>query len=317
MKPFIVLMSFLMAFLFVGVGPGPVERLVPGIPSIYADDDDDDDDDDEGRLVRRIQALEQELAALTSVVSDLVNSAVTGNGTDSFIPRWDDPNTLENSVIFQNDAGKVGIGTIDPEKELHVVGDMKVTGKIFVGDATIEITDDRIKFPDGTEQITAFLDGAGGGVSESSDPDWTGTHTWQTDTGPGSGKTLETFSTTTVTNDSEVTLISIPVPDDSMLFLNIWVGQVSADSLVDSGFARYLGLAQKVGGVGGVGGTVTVGLGFEDLTNDEAGDRGIDVDFVPNNASDPKVVDVKVTNARLSFNYTGWIEYTSVSIPPP
>ena len=87
MKPFIVLMSFLMAFLFVGVGPGPVERLVPGIPSIYADDDDDDDDDDEGRLVRRIQALEQELAALTSVVSDLVNSAVTGNGTDRFIPR--------------------------------------------------------------------------------------------------------------------------------------------------------------------------------------------------------------------------------------
>ena len=259
------------------------------------------------QLQNQIDQLSGEVDTLTGLVNTLLGQIVTGSGMTGFVPKWSGPTSLNDSEVFQDGSGKVGIGTIEPEKELHVVGDMKVTGTIFVGDATTEITEEGVLFPDGSLQITAFLGGAGGGVSEASDPvNWTGTHTWKTDAGPGSGVTRKTFSNS-VAAGSEVTLISIPVPDNSMLFLNTWVGLVEEESLDNSGFSRWMSLAQNVGG------TVTVGLDFEDVQNDEAGGIGIDVVFEPN-TSEPKV-DVKVTNGGSPFNYTGWIEYSSVPIP--
>ena len=47
---------------------------------------------------------------------------VGGSGTDNYIPRWLGTNNLENSVIYQTDAGKVGIGTTIPQTVFDVHG---------------------------------------------------------------------------------------------------------------------------------------------------------------------------------------------------
>lgn len=200
------------------------------------------------QLQNQIDQLSAEVTTLTGIVNTLLGQAVNGSGMDdNFIPRWNDPNTLENSVIFQNDSGKVGIGTIDPEKELHVVGDMKVTGTIFVGDATTEITEDGILFPNGTLQTTA----ATGDVSESDDPvNWTGTHSWKTHTGTGPGRTLKTFATTIPAQDSS-TVISIPVPDNSVMFLLVWAAGIQTSGLSVNSFPEGIGSAAVFFNLGG------------------------------------------------------------------
>lgn len=47
---------------------------------------------------------------------------IGGSGTDNYIPRWSGISNLENSVIYQTDAGNVGIGTNNPGINLHVYG---------------------------------------------------------------------------------------------------------------------------------------------------------------------------------------------------
>ncbi len=47
-------------------------------------------------------------------------ATVGGSGTDNYIPRWLGTNNLENSVIYQTDAGKVGIGTTNPQQALDL-----------------------------------------------------------------------------------------------------------------------------------------------------------------------------------------------------
>ena len=46
---------------------------------------------------------------------------VTGNGTDNYLPRWNGPGSLENSGIYQDDSGNVGIGTTTPDSLLNLV----------------------------------------------------------------------------------------------------------------------------------------------------------------------------------------------------
>ncbi len=55
---------------------------------------------------------------------------VGGSGTDHYIPRWLGTSDLENSVIYQTDAGNIGIGTITPSRKLDVESD---------GDGQIEV----------------------------------------------------------------------------------------------------------------------------------------------------------------------------------
>ncbi|MCX6791377.1 MAG: hypothetical protein NTV62_04310 [Candidatus Gribaldobacteria bacterium] len=48
---------------------------------------------------------------------------IGGSGTDNYIPRFNGTSTLENSSIYQTDAGNVGIGTITPTtNKLEVSG---------------------------------------------------------------------------------------------------------------------------------------------------------------------------------------------------
>jgi hypothetical protein len=64
---------------------------------------------------------------------------VEGTGTDNYLPRWNGASDLENSVIYQSDDGKVGIGMIDPTDVLTVGQNIPGVGvslgtNIMVGD---------------------------------------------------------------------------------------------------------------------------------------------------------------------------------------
>jgi len=56
---------------------------------------------------------------------------LVGVGTDNYIPRWRGTDTLENSVLYQSDAGNVGIGTTSPGYKLDVNGGMHLTGPLY------------------------------------------------------------------------------------------------------------------------------------------------------------------------------------------
>ena len=45
---------------------------------------------------------------------------VTGSGTDNYVPRWNGTTALQNSALFSNDSGSVGIGTDAPDMPLVV-----------------------------------------------------------------------------------------------------------------------------------------------------------------------------------------------------
>jgi hypothetical protein len=57
---------------------------------------------------------------------------VGGGGTANYIPRFEDANTVADSVIYENAAGNVGIGTTSPSEKLEVAGTVNATA--FVGD---------------------------------------------------------------------------------------------------------------------------------------------------------------------------------------
>ena len=46
---------------------------------------------------------------------------VTGTGTDNYVPRWNGTTALQNSALFSNDSGSVGIGTVTPGQRLDVI----------------------------------------------------------------------------------------------------------------------------------------------------------------------------------------------------
>ena len=145
----------------------------------------------------------------------------------------------------------------------------------------------------------------GGGVSVSDDPvKWEGTHTWQTDTGPGSGKTIKTFSVDLPSGAGLTTVLSIPVPNNSGLFLNTWASGALLPP-ISGGF----GMTRAAATVNNLGGTLT--LGEEDIAPDEGGDQGIDLSYGVSGTN----LDLQIDNGGAPIRITGWVEYTSVSFP--
>lgn len=66
-------------------------------------------------------------------------SGVGGNGTANYVPKWEDSDTIKNSIIY-DDGTKVGIGTDAPFRKLHVfaTGDQsnENNGAFWIGDST-------------------------------------------------------------------------------------------------------------------------------------------------------------------------------------
>jgi hypothetical protein len=58
-----------------------------------------------------------------------IPSGVTGSGTPSTIPKFTDPDTIGDSVIYEF-GGNVGIGTLSTVAKLDVAGDIGVSGTI-------------------------------------------------------------------------------------------------------------------------------------------------------------------------------------------
>ena len=62
---------------------------------------------------------------------------VSGNGQIGAIPIYTQQREIKNSSIFQNAAGLIGINTQEPQKDVHLVGDMilnDLTADRFYGD---------------------------------------------------------------------------------------------------------------------------------------------------------------------------------------
>lgn len=68
------------------------------------------------------------------------------------------PWTSADNLMFNDSSTvKVGINTSNPLRTLHVVGDINVTGVIYVGTGTIKLNGSGIEFVDDTFQSTAFF----------------------------------------------------------------------------------------------------------------------------------------------------------------
>jgi hypothetical protein len=58
--------------------------------------------------------------------------AIDGCGTACYIPKWNDCNTICNSVIYEDASGNIGINCTTPSYKLHVNGSFAATCKSFV-----------------------------------------------------------------------------------------------------------------------------------------------------------------------------------------
>lgn len=61
---------------------------------------------------------------------------ITGTGTTNYLPKFTGTSTLGNSLIFDNGTN-VGIGTTSPTEKLEVVGTIKSTSSVQVGDNSL------------------------------------------------------------------------------------------------------------------------------------------------------------------------------------
>ncbi len=74
------------------------------------------------------KVLTSDAAGLASWQPGGAGGGIGGSGIDNYIPRWLGTNSLENSVIYQTDAGNVGIGTTNPLGMLGIDGFSTTTG---------------------------------------------------------------------------------------------------------------------------------------------------------------------------------------------
>ena len=49
-----------------------------------------------------------------------ISGAITGSGTQNYLPIWNTSNSLSSSIIYQDSNGNIGIGTTSPSADLHV-----------------------------------------------------------------------------------------------------------------------------------------------------------------------------------------------------
>ncbi len=59
-------------------------------------------------------------------IIETAGGVVDGSGTTNYIPKWSDPNTLTNSIIYDSGTN-VGIGTASPSSKLDVLGNISAT----------------------------------------------------------------------------------------------------------------------------------------------------------------------------------------------
>ncbi|MCS7366559.1 MAG: hypothetical protein NDF52_01625 [archaeon YNP-WB-062] len=57
---------------------------------------------------------------------------ITGSGSIGYIPLWNGTYSLNNSIIYQS-GGKIGIGTTSPAQQLHVEGNVYISGNLGLG----------------------------------------------------------------------------------------------------------------------------------------------------------------------------------------
>jgi alpha-tubulin suppressor-like RCC1 family protein len=78
-------------------------------------------------------------------------SALGGTGTDNYIPRWLGTSDLEDSVIYQTDAGNLGIGTTSPACALDVAGAVNLSkGKAGTGAIALTVDGKEALWSNGT-----------------------------------------------------------------------------------------------------------------------------------------------------------------------
>lgn len=65
------------------------------------------------------------------------SGSVGGSGTSGYVPKWTAATTLGNSIIYDDGAGKVGIGTTSPQRllDLFAAGSTEVYLRLSNGDA--------------------------------------------------------------------------------------------------------------------------------------------------------------------------------------
>ena len=100
-----------------------------------------------------------------------LNGFISGDGSQlTNLPISGSPWSTSNDVIFNDSQSlKVGINTSNPLSTLHVIGDVNVTGNVFIGNGTIKINTSGITFTDDTFQNTAFQPVVAAGWNGSTD----------------------------------------------------------------------------------------------------------------------------------------------------
>jgi len=85
-------------------------------------------------VITRQPSDPDETANYSVSVNKLSNFIIANlvNGTDNYIPKFDGTNSLVNSLFYETDTGRVGLGTTTPSKKFEVAGDA-----IFTEDLTI------------------------------------------------------------------------------------------------------------------------------------------------------------------------------------
>ena len=65
------------------------------------------------------------------------SSGVTGTGTDNYVPRWNGTTALQNSSIYADDNGNVGVGNAVPGNfKLNVSGAVYASGSVVIANGT-------------------------------------------------------------------------------------------------------------------------------------------------------------------------------------
>jgi hypothetical protein len=96
-----------------------------------------------------------------------VLSGVGGGGTTNYIPKWDDPDTLGDSVIAQSGVS-IGIGTASPQYKLDVAGTINSSSAIYAADVVVNGTTPTITLNDtdgDANAATAFIQFQQGGTA--------------------------------------------------------------------------------------------------------------------------------------------------------